>query len=116
MESLDRDGVSVTTEQGVCLACHTSTTENDICDECFSTMPMEEWVTFPPKTVNTYHVTVRRFPVWVDIVYSVEAADIEEATELALQDDGVFIEMRDGEDGPNEDIEVRHIELVEVTQ
>ena len=80
MESLDRDGVSVTTEQ------------------------------------NTYHVTVRRFPRWVDIVYSVQAADIEEATELALEDDGVFIEMRDGEDSPNEDIEVRHVELVEVTQ
>lgn len=77
MESLDRDGVSVTTEQ------------------------------------NTYHVTVRRFPAWVDIVYSVQAADIEEATELALQDDGVFIEMRDGEDSPSQDIQVRHIELIE---
>lgn len=76
MESLDRDGVSVTTEQ------------------------------------NTYHVTVRRYPEWVDIVYSVQAADIEEATELALDDDGVFIEMRDGEDSPSHDIEVRHIELV----
>ncbi len=43
MESLDRDGVSVTTEQNV----------------------------------NTYHVTVRRYPEWVDIVYSVQAADIE---------------------------------------
>ncbi len=76
MESLDRDGVSVTTEQ------------------------------------NTYHVTVRRYPEWVDIVYSVQAADIEEATELALDDDGVFIEMRDGEDSPSQDNEVRHIELV----
>ena len=80
MESLDRDGVSVTTEQ------------------------------------NTYHVTVRRFPAWVDIVYSVEAANIEEATQYALDDDGVFIEMRDGEDSPWLDIEVRHIELVEVTK
>ena len=80
MESLDRDGVSVTTEQ------------------------------------NTYHVTVRRFPAWVDIVYSVQAADIEEATELALEDDGVFIEMRDGEDSPGYDIQVRHIELVEVAK
>jgi hypothetical protein len=78
MESLDRDGVSVTTEQNV----------------------------------NTYHVTVRRYPEWVDIVYSVQAADIEEATELALDDDGVFIEMRDGEDSPSQDIEVRHVELV----
>ena len=80
MESLDRDGVSVTTEP------------------------------------NTYRVTVRRFPVWVDIVYSVEAATVEEATQYALDDDGVFIEMRDGEDSPSQDIEVRHIELVEVTK
>jgi hypothetical protein len=78
MESLDRDGVSVTTEQNV----------------------------------NTYHVTVRRYPEWVDIVYSVQAATVEEATELALDDDGVFIEMRDGEDSPSHDIEVRHVELV----
>jgi hypothetical protein len=80
MESLDRDGVSVTTEQ------------------------------------NTYRVTVRRFPAWVDIVYSVEAATVEEATQYALDDDGVFIEMRDGEDSPSQDIEVRHIELVEVAK
>jgi hypothetical protein len=77
MESLDCDGVSVTTEQ------------------------------------NTYHVTVRRFPAWVDIVYSVEAATVEEATQYALDDDGVFIEMRDGEDSPSQDIQVRHIELIE---
>ena len=80
METLDRDGVSVTTEQ------------------------------------NTYRVTVRRFPVWVDIVYSVEADTVEEATQYALDDDGVFIEMRDGEDSPSQDIEVRHIELVEVAK